>query len=158
MQKLFENWRSYLNEGAPSQTAIDVAIQKARENDPYPGKGDYLVEISKEVARLAGYLTSQAGTSARTMAAWSEKLLKLPWSREFRQIIESKLEGTPHGRAAVRTGGIAISIATILAILDDYTTMFNNNETVAKYNRQQLIGDYRVLYNFLKSVFIDIFK
>ena len=158
MQKLFENWRSYLNEGKPSQAAIDIAIQKAREGDPYPGKRDYLVELTKEVAKLAGYLTSRAGASARTMAVWSEKMLRLPWSRKFRVALESKLGGSPHGRAAIRTGGAAISIMTILEILDDYTTMFNNNETVANYNRQQLIGDYRVLYNFLKSVFIDMFK
>ena len=158
MQKLFENWRSYLNEGAPSQAAIDVAIDKAREEDPHPYEEDYLVELTKEVAKLAGYITSRAGASARTMATWSEKLISLPWSREFRLKLERNLGGSRGGRVAIRTGGWAIVFASVLEALDDYTAIFNNNETVANYNRQQLIGDYRVLYNFLKSMLIDINK
>tara|TARA_Y100000310_G_scaffold166294_1_gene166013 strand:- start:627 stop:1208 length:582 start_codon:yes stop_codon:yes gene_type:complete len=146
---------------------FDIA---AGHSDPYElaatAGGDPELELAialgTETGRLYNQLISNPGMNAKALSLLKQRVTGSGFSRNVRQRVQralSMVDNMPKGlRVPTRVAGIATIIIGVMETLDDYTTAFNNNEAVADYNREQLVGDYRVLYNAMKSYIIDVSK
>lgn len=128
------------------------------------GYGDLGLEEARAAllafADLQRRLMSKPGMQARALSSLKQRFTRAGFSRPTRLRVQDMLatidKMPPAAKTTARVGSFLTLIAEVLSILDDYTTLGNNNELVANYNRQELLGDYRVLTNTMISVLNDI--